>query len=189
MNHFVILSILLIYQSCVGQEDTSSTLHPKTPSQEYLETLCEIDATELRRQVEPNAISTVEYFFGDQLYSGWACQVFTDTDHRYRFSRYENGVLVRQIGYFDNGNLGHDFSMQNGNSIGSERMWRRDGNPYVRNYYLAPGVKHDYQRRWEAGGHLVYEALFEKGKEIYAVSFDGDGNVISGRGDVPEKWR
>lgn len=186
--------VCLIYQSCLAQPEDGSEkselidLHPQTIAQETLTMQCHKDASVLRRHIEPSKLIGALYYDGDTLFDGWACETFLDTDHRFRYTKYEKGKLVRQIGYFDNGQVDHDFSMMHGASFGSERMWCRDGKPYVLNYYIRPGIKHDYQRRWDGEGQLIFEAFFEEGKEIYSVELDGRGNVIKGLGEVPEKW-
>jgi antitoxin component YwqK of YwqJK toxin-antitoxin module len=94
--------------------------------------------------------------------------------------------VVRKIGYYSNGNLDHDFRSEDGKSIGCERMWRENGDPYVEAYYSAPGIKDGYQRTWQADSILVMEALCEDGEIIYQINYDIDGNITNQKGNKPE---
>jgi hypothetical protein len=122
-------------------------------------------------------------------FNGWAKQVFQDNDHRDRYTKIENGIVVWQIGYYANGQLDHDFHMKDGFNVGSQRMWRSNGDPYLDSYYLEGGVPDGIHKRWHADNILARMATFENGDLIYEVNYDQNGNVTRSTGKAPKKNR
>ena len=165
--------------------------NPPTPQKAFLESLSKISYNELEvkeKWLEKGKKIRIHSLRG-VLFSGWAYQVFTDTDHRYRYTKIEQGLAVWQIGYFDNGDLDHDFHMKAGYNKGSQRMWRKGGKPYIQTYFLEGGISHGPQLRWHANGQLARDALYEKGIALYDVILSPDGKVVEFKGEIPAKYR
>ena len=102
-----------------------------------------------------------------KAYTGWTRQILVDSDHRWRFQRFERGWLVEQVSYYENGTADHHFHTDTtGNNIGSQRMWHPDGQPYLDQFHDAEGRLHGRQLRWTAEGTLDWDARFEHGVEV-----------------------
>lgn len=187
-----ILAMMLALWSCTAQgtldekEDFYKSRNPATPSLDSLQALPGLPADSLVRNLERHPDGIDQYFYQDDLYTGWARQIYPDNSHRYRFTRYESGQLVWQIGYFENGVLDHDFRMKNGQSLGCERMWKEDGKPYVYNFFSAPGVFDGVQKRWYTNGQLAVESDYNNGLLVYKIEWDKEGKVILTEGSVPD---
>ena len=76
--------------------------------------------------------------------------------------------------------------MKDGKSLGSSRMWSEDGNPYIDEYFIEPGLAHGIQKRWHANRVLARETFFEYGKMIYELLYNEAGNLIETKGKVPK---
>lgn len=161
--------------------------NPATPSQALLDKLLLISFDSLTEEVlKAKDGSIIRTFSLDQKpYSGWAIQVFPDTHHRYRYTKYEAGLPVWQIGYYDNGRLDHDFHMKGGQNYGSQRMWRGDGSPYIDTYFAEGGIQHGPQKRWYDNGILARDAQFQHGELVYEVLWNKDGKITEEKGMVP----
>ncbi len=164
---------------------------PETPSMEALELLDKIDASLLvKQQTSIGEGRRMDYYYLDGVpYTGWSYQAFKDTDHKYRYIKYEMGQPVWQIGYFENGQLDHDFHMKDGKSLGSERMWRGDGSPYINYFYSAPGAMDGLQRRWHPDSLLARYGFYEDGEMIYEIFYDKNGVITETQGNVPENMK
>lgn len=161
---------------------------PATPPQAALEAVCgeEIEAL-TRHEVEGEGGSLRYYFtIGGERFTGWACQEIPDNNHRYRYTKYDDGWPVWKVGYYANGQPDLDFHMQRGGSLGSERMWRSDGDPYIDYFYSDVDHMHGKQRRWHANGAIAFQAEYNKGELIYEIRYDGKGSVLDLKGDVPK---
>ncbi|MDX1478867.1 MAG: hypothetical protein R3301_14235 [Saprospiraceae bacterium] len=156
--------------------------YPHIPPQDSLATICEIPLQTLTRKIAAGPAQQDLYLDDDKLFTGWACQVFPDSEHRYRYVQVVKGEITRQIGYYTNGQLDHDFHLSDGKSIGYERMWMADGHPYIRYYYSAPGVMHGLQRRWHTNGKIAWEAHYDHGRELSSRQYDRAGRLLAPRG-------
>lgn len=174
------MSVVLI--ACSGSKvQSDSAFNPHTPLQDSLVKWFTVNADSLDRSIAANENECDLYYLGGDLFAGWAQQVFEDTDHRYRYLKFEEGKMVWQIGYYSNGTLGHDFRMKNCANYGPSRMWRADGTPYIEGFYSPPGVKHGIQRRWFDNGVLAMEAEYDHGSLKYEKTYDEAGNPVSDR--------
>jgi len=147
-------------------------LNPRTPAHKDLK---EISRTNI------DALSTINEtaYLDGQVFNGWTYQIFEDNEHRYRYTKYEKGKKVWQIGYYANGVLDHDFHVLNGKNKGSQRMWREDGTPYIDNFFLEGGIMHGVQKRWYSGNRLAMESKYENGTLIYKKEYDESGKLIN----------
>lgn len=102
-----------------------------------------------------------------KAYTGWTRQILVDSDHRWRFQRFDNGWLVEQVGYYIDGTADHHFHMDTlGHNVGSQRMWFSDGAPYLDQMHNKAGQLHGRQLRWRSDGSLDWDARFKHGVEI-----------------------
>ena len=165
--------------------------HPETPSQQALDKLDKVDFHQLEERAERGELGRIDrtYFLDGAPYTGWSLQVFPETEHRYRYARYEEGMVVWQIGYYENGDLDLDFHTKNGRNKGSQRMWFEGGKPYIDTHFLEGGIQHGQQLRWYQDGTLARDAVYEYGELVYEVLFDKSGQITERKGDVPEKYR
>jgi antitoxin component YwqK of YwqJK toxin-antitoxin module len=147
-------------------------LNPKTPLQKDLIEVSRINNDSLKFQ------NGTAYLNG-RIFDGWTYQVFENNDHRYRYTKFENGKKVWQIGYYANGILDHDFHVFNDKNKGSQRMWRGDGSPYIDNFFLEGGIMHGVQKRWHSDNKLAMESKYDEGKLIYKKEYDELGNFIN----------
>lgn len=186
---FIILigTLVCLITGCHSANSDSSVSKPKSPSRDSLESLCTVDMGELKRKFKMlNAKSHTRYYLNDELFTGWACLTDPENEHKYRYAQYDSGQLIRQIGYYANGQIDHEFSMKGERRIGRERMWMIDGHLSLDQYYSAPGEMHGYQKGWHSNHVLAREALFDSGTFIYKKSFDENGTLIQLIGEVPE---
>ena len=178
------LSILtcLIWMSCNNLNSPVNSnweaRHPYTPSLDSLLNWCSLDASKLHRSGPDGSQQLIIYTLESEPFTGWACTTDHGDSHKYRFTEYEHGQLIWQLGYFANGQLDHDFRMKDGSSIGSERMWRENGDPYIDHFYSAPGIMHGIQLRWYADSVLAREAVFDHGILISEKLFDKQGMLL-----------
>lgn len=152
---------------------------PKIPSLNILFSTVNFDYTLLEIKnikSEGHKIIKYHYYEGD-LYNGWAKMIF-DNSHKYRFVKIENGLITWQIGYFDDGNIDHDFHMKNGINLGSQRMWTAKDMLYIQNFFVNDGKLHGIQKRWHSNGNLAYEANYDYGKLLSEISYDLNGVII-----------
>jgi antitoxin component YwqK of YwqJK toxin-antitoxin module len=119
------------------------------------------------------------YYLTGNPYSGWSCSILSNNIHRYRYEQYENGVMIRRIGYYDNGNIDADFRMKNCKNYGPSRMWRYESGMYIDEFYSEPGVPNGIHRRWHDNGMLAREALYENGILLTEKEFDRNGKLIT----------
>ncbi len=184
-----IFSSLIILISCFGQPTYSQNLQdpydPATPSKDILDNLCEVKAVGLKKVHKTHVDEEDQYYLNDKRFTGWACDTDETNNHKFRYTKYISGSLKRQIGYYVGGQLDHDFHIQDGKSMGKERMWMDDGHLYIDHSYSSPGVMHGLQRRWHQNHVLARKAFFDNGKLIYEELFDQDGNSISLKGQKP----
>lgn len=145
--------------------------NPKTPSQKALESASHIKDDDL------NVVDGKSYL-EDELFSGWTAQIFKDNPHRYRYTMYNKGKKVWQIGYFENGQLDHDFHVFQDKNKGSQRMWREDGSPYIDNFFLEGGILHGIQKRWYSNHRLAMESKYEHGVQLYKKEFNKSGHMM-----------
>ena len=183
---------ITLFASCTQSIPVQIPYHrdPETPSLAALQAISKIDASALERhQVFDEAGEGIQTFSLDgELFTGWAYFLHPDTDHRYRFIFCKAGKIHWQVGYYDNGQLDHDFHMKADKSFGSERMWNKNGRPYIDYFYDPPGEMDGVQYRWHGNGVLAREGLYKKGEMVYEVIFDKEGRPIEKKGKVPEKW-
>lgn len=145
--------------------------YPMTPSQGIL-------MQESKVHIDSLHLNNGRAFLKDTSFSGWTYQIFENNEHRYRYTKFENGFKVWQIGYYENGVLDHDFHVLNNENKGSQRMWRSDGSPYIDNYFLEGGILHGVQKRWYADYQLAMESKYDEGKLIYKYEYDKKGNLL-----------
>ena len=185
---FQFLFILYLAFSCTKNSYPESCICD-TPSQDSLKILAAIEDLALGFML---STKTEEVYKGirrtlnNKPYNGWTYTLDTKIVHSNVYYQYLEGVIIRKIDYYSNGILDHDFSNEDGKSIGCERMWRENGDPYVEAYYSAPGIKGGYQRTWHADNKLALEAFWSYGDLIYQIEYDIDGNITSQKGNKPE---
>lgn len=191
MRIFSLLSVLLICGCSHSQEpefpDEFWEIDPVSPSQMDLDSWCEEEYENLERENNRINGGIDLYRLKGKLWTGWACSNDPTTEHQFRYSYFKEGVLWWQLGYFSNGQLDHDFRMQNGKNCGSNRMWKADGWPYIENYYSGPDEKHGLWKRWYGTRQLAMQALWEKGKLIYKAEWDQEGTLVKSEGKLPEE--
>ena len=191
MNRFFLFCLLIfpafLTLSCNMKQGVRQSISDinediKTLPKDSLDVYCSINIQQLKRVVKTDTNRYDKYLLNNDLFTGWACQVFNDIEHQYRYMLIQDGQLVRQIGYFENGQLDHDFRIKNGKNQGSSRMWRSDGLPYIEEYYNQFGNMDGIQKRWHAGKVLAREALYKNGTLIYDICYDQNGNVTKQTG-------
>lgn len=208
---FFIVSILLLFSACKTQvaepskeeqavvqftgekvpDEVPYGVAPATPAKEALDQIATFlfDSLTVTMDKSDKMKSIRIYSDENGLYNGWAVKVFSDTEHKYRYTKFEEGLSIWQIGYFDNGDLGHDFHMKDGKNYGSQRMWRKGGGLYIDTYFLEGGVLHGPQLRWHGNGTLSRDALFDKGQMVYEILFDQQGQPTKKEGKLPDKYQ
>ena len=88
-----------------------------------------------------------------EAYTGWTRQILVDSNHRWRFQRFLKGWLVEQVSYYADGTADHHFHTDTlGRNVGSQRMWRDEGQPYLDQFHDTQGRLHGRQIRWNADG-------------------------------------
>lgn len=145
--------------------------NPVTPLQEDL---IKVSETNFDSLIVINGIT----YQNKKVFSGWAYQIYKDNSHRYRYTKFNAGKKVWQIGYYESGNIDHDFHIYKDENMGSQRMWRDDGSLYIDNYFLEGGVLHGVQKRWYVDNRLAVESKYDKGILIYKREYDKSGNLI-----------
>jgi hypothetical protein len=140
--------------ACSGQqadlENISRERNPITPSQVELDALKPIEFNKLKElRVETSKGSFYrKYELESELYNGWALLIYKANEHKYRYMKIEKGLVVWQIGYYDNGDLDLDFRGKDGVNYGIQRMWRKGGTKYIDTYFLEGAIQHGMQYRW-----------------------------------------
>ena len=121
--------LVVLFLACQKPESPSSfevprENNPKTPKQDRLEPWVKVNFQELAENLDTlDSGKVVRVYSRDgNLFSGWAKQIFEVNEHRFRCMYFQEGLVEWQIGYFDNGDLDHDFHMKDGNNFGSQRM-------------------------------------------------------------------
>ena len=196
MNRAILVLQMIILLSACGLESRIASEvpygeSPTMPSQEVLDQLVSVPYQSLEvREDRSNPQKRIRtYYLDGELFSGWSKQIFLDSDHRYRYVKYENGIAVWQLGFYDNGNPDVDFHMKDAYNCGSQRMWLKEGSLYVDSYFLEGGIPHGKQMRWHFNGALARDALFNQGEVVYEVLFDQEGGITERKGEVPEKYK
>jgi hypothetical protein len=169
------------FQEGILQTKKEWQLELLTIKKDSLDKLCTIHSDKLIRVAKSATSMCDKYYYRDKVFSGWACSVLHDNKHRYRYELYEAGIMVRRIGYYDNGLVDVDFRMKDCENYGPSRMWRDDGGMYIDEYYSEPGVKDGLHKRWHNNGVIAREAKYEKGMMIYEKLFDSSGRPIKAR--------
>lgn len=196
MKQLPFLIILLLGYACQPQQkspisvDIPRGINPQTPTQVALEEVVGIPFKALKETQSMNDRGRIyrSYDYENKPYNGWARQLLPDTDHRYRYMKFIDGVISWQIGYYADGTLDFDFHGKNGENYGSQRMWLADGTLYIDTYFLEGGVQHGPQKRWHSNHVLARDALYEKGELVYEVLFDQEGRITEKKGKVPSKY-
>lgn len=110
----------------------------------------------------------------DRAFTGWCKHILTDTDHRWRFQRYEQGWLVEQVAYHADGTPDHHYHMDTlGRNVGSQRLWYPDGSPYIDRFRDEEGRFHGRQLKWSADGRMDWDVMYRHGTAI-----DAEGRPI-----------
>lgn len=121
------------------------------------------------RPVWGHQVQRVHQTETSKAYTGWTRQILVDSNHRWRFQRFLNGWLVEQVSYYADGTADHHFHTDTlGRNVGSQRMWRDDGQPYLDQFHDTQGRFHGRQIRWNADGRLDWDARFDHGTEVDA---------------------
>lgn len=186
----IFLLALVGGQACTAQPGLNTMpvpyqAKPPIPTMEALDDLDLTDQTALTIEETRDSLGIItrQYFLKDLPFSGWTKAVFLDTDHRYRYVRYESGFPVWQIGYYDNGEIDHDFHIKNGKNKGAQRMWNKGGQLYIDTYFEEGGIQHGKQYRWYGDGTLARDAEFSHGKLIYEILYDKTGKETTRKGE------
>ena len=106
-----------------------------------------------------------------KAYTGWTRTSSSTATTVGRFQRFLKGWLVEQVGYYADGTADHHFHTDTlGRNVGSQRMWRADGQPYLDQFHDTEGQLHGRQLRWNNKGQLDWDARFHHGTEVDAQS-------------------
>lgn len=165
MKFFFFLFLLLLFGNCSPSETSNrhQLIFPDGSIElVFLDSISKVTYTELKRVRKNDTVTYDRYLLDGVPYTGYVRQIDLNSNHQYRYYIIEKGILRRQVGYYSNGQLDHDFQLELGQTNGHEKMWREDGSPYIEQY-LEHGIPPGLQRRWHAGNVLAREALFEKG--------------------------
>lgn len=147
--------------------------NPNTPTQQQLDAVNPISIELLNiTYIKENAINPKIYTLDSLPFSGWTIQIFHDSDHKFRYVLLQSGLPEWQIGFYDNGDLDHDFHMKNGQNKGSQRMWRKNGIRYIDTYFKEGGIQHGEQFRWDNNDNLIWEAIYNNGILISESHYD-----------------
>jgi len=181
----------MILTSCSGQTnnsvDTISDIRkPNTPTRDTLEKWVTIRADQLTKIRKNDSIAFDKYLWNDKPFTGWSREIFEDNDHKYRYAKYENGIMVWQIGYYSSGQLDADFHMKDGKNVGSSRMWHSDGSPYIDNFFNMEGEPDGLLWSWNKNGIVSRKGLYKNGKMIYEIYYDMNGQIKESKGEMPE---
>lgn len=167
------------------QNNSTNPRHITTHCRDSLEAWSAADAAALTKSRNGDIVKYDYYYLNNELFNGWSKQLFKNNDHRYRYSLYENGLMVRQIAYYANEQLDADFQMMNGRNAGSARMWHADGKLYIDTFCDNDGNPDGLQWKWHSNGEVARKALYEKGTMIYELLYDSNGVLTEKRGKVP----
>ncbi|MEM7103976.1 MAG: M14 family zinc carboxypeptidase [Bacteroidota bacterium] len=154
------------------------------PAQDSLETICKQDFLELEKLQKDRTTPYDRYMLNGKLFSGCSKQVFENNKQQYRYSFIQNGILQRQIGYYVNGQVDHDFNLVDGLPHGPERMWMSDGHLYIEHHY-ENGKQEGYQRRWHSNHVLAREGYYRDGVAAFDLFFDPEGELIEAESILP----
>ena len=186
---------LVIIGSCKMNKPESNNLsiektafvYPSTPKLDSLKKWCSINYADLTITPKSDLTKYDSFSFNNQPFSGWACQIFEDHAHRYRYTQFKDGKRLRLVAYYVNGVIDSDFYTDWSMGYGTERMWMADGKPYIESYFVAPGVMHGLQRRWFSNNKVAREALYNQGVLVYELEYNKEGNLINSKGTIPTK--
>lgn len=187
MRTIILLSLLIGFASCHAQSPHADTvtrfsdwrLDPYSPALDTLKSRCSISSETLTRVQKNDTVHCDLYYLNGKLFTGWACEIFRENKHTFRFELYEAGMMIRRIGYYDNGRLDFDFRMKDCKNYGPSRMWLYDDGMYLDEFYAEPGVKHGIHKRWHNNGILAREAKYDNGVPQYDKVYDRAGQLIS----------
>lgn len=187
---FCFLSLVSLGQE-LELKNISRERNPITPSQVALDALKPIEFHKLKElRVETSKGSFYrKYELESELYNGWALLIYKVNEHKYRYMKIEKGLVVWQIGFYDNGDLDLDFRGKDGVNYGIQRMWRKGGSKYIDTYFLEGAIQHGMQYRWAENNTLAEESKYENGSLIYRLQFDQHQKVIKSEGLIPDKYR
>ncbi len=171
----IIAGIVACSNTAYISQPVSCTFHPQTPPLDSLLDLCTIHIDSIHRIPRSSEQGGSDYYRNGVPYNGWACSIDSTNRHMYRISNIQKGKLVRQIGYFSNGQVDHDFKATNGLGIGSNRMWMEDGHIYVQYYYSSPGVKHDTSVRYYKNHQIALLEVYDSGRLLQKTEWDTSG--------------
>lgn len=196
MRHLFSILLFAMLISCKGQivdgyYQVPYGKTPSTPSMEDLEALNLIPFEELVIEMKEMEVGKrIRIHKKDFiLFNGWTKQLFEDNEHRFRYTHFKDGFAVWQIGYFDNGELDHDFHMKNGMNFGSSRMWQKGGCLYISTHFKKGGINHGHAYAWHENCVLSRDALYDKDRIVYEIKFDTDGEIVEKLGKIPEKYK
>jgi hypothetical protein len=182
---YIIFPVLIAFNSCKGQENQPEkeevdwALQLDYPTKDSLDKFCNVGIKEIQR-IQKDALDGCDlYYFKEALYTGWACEIIPNNRHKYRYEQFKNGRMIRRISYYDNGKIDGDFRMKNCKNYGPSRMWLYNGNMYIDEFYISPGIKHGIQKQWHDNGALAKESRFDNGKLIYQKKFNRNGSLIN----------
>ena len=177
--------------SCQGQVVPDKLLipyerNPDTPSKGYLDSLNLVPFESLMIEEKKNGGHILVRI---HRLNGWTVQLFENSEHRFRYVHYSSGLADWQIGYFDNGELGHDFHLKNAMNCGSIKMWQKSGCLYIDTYFLEGGINEGPAFAWHDNCVLSRDALIDHGRTVYEVTFDKNGNIVEKNGAYPAKYK
>ena len=159
--------------------------NPETPAQALLDSLSTLTIQVLDTtwiQLENQTEKIRWYTYHDVPFSGWVKEDFSTSHGRIRYYQIDSGMVNWQVGYFTNGHLDCDFHQLNGENHGSQRMWSKDGTPYI-STYAQHGKQHGKQRRWYPNGQLEWLAVYEQGELVEEVYYSEAGKIQRFQGD------
>ena len=178
------LILLLTTTTCVCQTERPSSPQIdrasglETPSKAYLDSVCIIDAEKLQRVQKSSSEDCDRYYLDGNPFTGWACSILSDNQHKFRYELFEEGKMTWRIGYYDNGQRDADFRLEDCKNYGPSRMWHRDGSMYLDQFFSSPGVPHGNHKRWHQNNALAWEAQYKYGDLLYEKHYNPEGIEI-----------
>lgn len=124
--------------------------------------------SELEARLQPD--ETKLYYCTEGRYTGKA--IFPIEDHHGAEKRFEylleDGRIVRQVGFFEDGSISRDFNFRAGKEHGKFVMYYSNGQRYIEQYFI-DGALEGKIYRWDREGNLLEEAIYSRGKLVKQI--------------------
>lgn len=165
MRSLLVVFIMMAF-SCGGsaQLDMNDVREcPEAPSLRELMTISVTPIGELAVEEEVKNKVTLRTFFQEgKLFTGWAFTLNVQTVHKFRFYQIVEGKLLREVGYYGNGQLDFDFHYKADLSDGCHMMWSEDGSVILNEFYKL-GKPHGRQLRFAEDGTIERDDDYKNG--------------------------